>query len=767
MTNPSVAHFPPRRVTRLLTFDTTPAPANSKTSNKGKQPTSSNSTIDVVLRIRPFKESEVKQNLESCILPSTNDKCLKIQPKIPSKHPPNIRQSGIAAFRFSKIFPDDSSQEDVFERTTLPLISHLFRGESAVVFAYGVTSSGKTYTIQGTQDSPGILPRSLDVIINSIAIAKGEGLAQESCVSDEVAKFTDETHQRRRFRPRAATGRAPNKHDANYVEVDSSVEYSIYASYLEIYNDLVYDLFDRSANTAPNDDAVYSADGNFSEQENHTSDTPSQDQRNKRPSRPTLKLKERVRFDSSSSAGEKEVFAEGQTEVRIKSVVDIERLLEFGCNNRTVAHTRSNSSSSRSHAIFEITLKQESKKTGSNGRIQLVQTTSRLQIVDLAGTEKISKASQSVDRAKESRQINTSLMNLSRCLETIRKNQFQSSGLLPKGRIVPFRDSKLTRLLQRSLSTGFAVMIATMSPSLEDADETIHTLRNTAVAREVKIKPAPVHQRIFIDVPSTIKSEPVVRKIEQSVRKNRTPRKVLGDVKNIIQTNPFTSEHLPKNSDTFAEDRVKYEKEITELKEKLKQACTSQEVHWEEIDKIQQKHDRLEKIIRLAENAIRENEAAVKKERRENEKLFRDNEHIREKLAHAVAKIQSQEVELRMEVVEQMEDSLEKVRKHYEKQLGVLHKQLRERDNAFCPEILRTDGDSIDDSIRAEGESLKRRVMRTSAVAFENIARELHQESDESESDSDSPSCSDSDNDGGGEYEEDLTVYEEDDEDKD
>jgi hypothetical protein len=71
-------------------------------------------------------------------------------------------------YKFTKIFHEDVSQKQFFDETALPLVEDVLNGENALLFAYGVTNSGKTYSIQGTKNDSGILPRSLDVIFNSI-----------------------------------------------------------------------------------------------------------------------------------------------------------------------------------------------------------------------------------------------------------------------------------------------------------------------------------------------------------------------------------------------------------------------------------------------------------------------------------------------------------------------------------------------------------------------------------------------------------------------
>ena len=97
-----------------------------------------------------------------------------------SSSPPPSRLSitpPSSIYTFSHIFPPATSQSDFFEKTTLPLVKDVLEGQSGLLFAYGVTNSGKTYTIQGgnEQGSAGILPRTLDVIFNSIEDLHGDG----------------------------------------------------------------------------------------------------------------------------------------------------------------------------------------------------------------------------------------------------------------------------------------------------------------------------------------------------------------------------------------------------------------------------------------------------------------------------------------------------------------------------------------------------------------------------------------------------------------
>lgn len=89
---------------------------------------------------------------------------------------PSLAPAGSATYTFTRVFPPETLQPEFFTSTTLPLVRDLVNGENGLIFAYGVTNSGKTYTIQGgnSKGEGGLLPRTLDVLFNSIEGLQGE-----------------------------------------------------------------------------------------------------------------------------------------------------------------------------------------------------------------------------------------------------------------------------------------------------------------------------------------------------------------------------------------------------------------------------------------------------------------------------------------------------------------------------------------------------------------------------------------------------------------
>ncbi|CAG0885983.1 unnamed protein product [Cyprideis torosa] len=159
-----------------------------------------------------------------------------------------------------------------------------------------------------------------------------------------------------------------------------------------------------------------------------------------------------------------------------KSVQEIQHVMSSGNRNRAVGRTDMNEHSSRSHAIFIITV--ESSVTGPDGSSHI--RVGKLNLVDLAGSERQSKTGAIGDRFKEATKINLSLSALGNVI----------SALTGRGGHIPYRDSKLTRLLQDSLGgNAKTVMVANVGPADYNMDETVTTLRYASRAKEIKNKP--------------------------------------------------------------------------------------------------------------------------------------------------------------------------------------------------------------------------------------------------------------------------------------
>jgi hypothetical protein len=167
-----------------------------------------------------------------------------------------------------------------------------------------------------------------------------------------------------------------------------------------------------------------------------------------------------------------EVYVRGLTAVSVGGPADVGRLMEEASGRRVVASTKMNAVSSRSHAICVLRIK---------GVLDDVKFQSKLTLVDLAGSERLGKTEATGDRAKEGISINKGLFVLGQVVGALAEQR-------PKfKRNPPFRDSKLTRLLQDSLGgNSRTIMIACCSPADFNTEETINTLRYATQARNIK-----------------------------------------------------------------------------------------------------------------------------------------------------------------------------------------------------------------------------------------------------------------------------------------
>ena len=272
-------------------------------------------------------------------------------------------------YTFTHVFPPSTQQTEFFVKTTLPLVRSLLDGEDGLLFAYGVTNSGKTYTMQGGshESSAGILPRTIDVLFNSI-----EGLQGSSKVtlyfSYLVIIFVTFHLQYRPARlngielndPSSIFSRAPSldnftlpahqpvlgdvladhfesleaDHDSTTLKVDRNYEYSTWLSYAEVYNERIYDLLTN----------VEGAGAGSSRTQPILL------------TRKALSMKPAPPSDNLDADGPAGKYISGLTHVRIDNAKEAKRLVKLGQLHRRVFGTLANSQSSRSHGIVTIKL---------------------------------------------------------------------------------------------------------------------------------------------------------------------------------------------------------------------------------------------------------------------------------------------------------------------------------------------------------------------------------------------------------------------------
>ncbi|XP_078741275.1 chromosome-associated kinesin KIF4-like, partial [Lampetra fluviatilis] len=169
----------------------------------------------------------------------------------------------------------------------------------------------------------------------------------------------------------------------------------------------------------------------------------------------------------------------GLTERVVASAEDMICCLEQGNLSRTVGATAMNAQSSRSHAIFTITVEQRGREDRES------HCRSKLHLVDLAGSERAKRTKAEGDRLREGININRGLLALGNVISALGEE-----GAARRAHHVPYRDSRLTRLLQDSLGgNSLTLMVACVSPADSNLEETLNTLRYADRARKIKNKP--------------------------------------------------------------------------------------------------------------------------------------------------------------------------------------------------------------------------------------------------------------------------------------
>nr|CDJ91555.1 Kinesin domain containing protein [Haemonchus contortus] len=266
----------------------------------------------------------------------------------------------------SKLF-NRELQKDIHEATTSPLVDSVVAGYNATVFAYGATGSGKTFTMIGTKERPGLM-----------------------------SLLTQSLYQK--------------------ISLD---QYQVQLSYLEIYNEVIRDLLN-----------------------------------------PTGGVLDLLEDDKGN------IRVPGLSTVRAPNLSRIMQILQEGNLRRTQEATEANKTSSRSHALLQVTLLKNNRPH------------SKLFLIDLAGSERASNTNNRGQRLKEGAAINRSLLALGNVINSLSSNV--------KGRYVNYRDSKLTRLLKDSLGgNARTCMIAHVTAASGHFEETYNTLVYASRAKNI------------------------------------------------------------------------------------------------------------------------------------------------------------------------------------------------------------------------------------------------------------------------------------------
>ncbi|KAJ7978512.1 Kinesin-like protein [Quillaja saponaria] len=325
--------------------------------------TRSGDSISVTIRFRPLSEREYQRGDEIAWY-ADGDKTVRNE------------YNPASAYAFDRVFGQHTTTPEVYEVAAKPVVKAAMDGVNGTVFAYGVTSSGKTHTMHGDLNSPGIIPLAIKDVFSIIQDTPGR-------------------------------------------------EFLLRVSYLEIYNEVINDLLDPTGQNL------------------------------------------RVREDTQGT------YVEGIKEEVVLSPGHALSFIAAGEEHRHIGSNNFNLFSSRSHTIFTLMIESSAHGDDYDGVIF-----SQLNLIDLAGSES-SKTETTGLRRKEGSYINKSLLTLGTVI-----------GKLSEGKAshVPYRDSKLTRLLQSSLSGhGHVSLICTVTPASSNMEETHNTLKFASRAKRVEI----------------------------------------------------------------------------------------------------------------------------------------------------------------------------------------------------------------------------------------------------------------------------------------
>ncbi|XP_021119613.1 kinesin-like protein KIF18A isoform X2 [Heterocephalus glaber] len=343
----------------------------------------------VAVRVRPESTKEKATGLHK-VVQVVDEHILVFDPKqeevsfFPKKKSTNFdvskRQNKDLKFVFDTVFDETSTQLEVFEHTTKPVLRSFLNGYNCTVLAYGATGAGKTHTMLGSAAEPGVMYLTMLDLYKSM-----DEIKEEKICSTAV-------------------------------------------SYLEVYNEQIRDLLVDSGPLAVREDA------------------------------------------------QKGVVVQGLSLHQPRSSEEILQLLDNGNKNRTQHPTDANAASSRSHAVFQIYLRQQDKTASINQNVRIA----KMSLIDLAGSERASSTSTTGARFVEGTNINRSLLALGNVINALADGK-------KKNQHVPYRNSKLTRLLKDSLGGNCqTIMIAAVSPSSLSYDDTYNTLKYANRAKDIK-----------------------------------------------------------------------------------------------------------------------------------------------------------------------------------------------------------------------------------------------------------------------------------------
>ncbi|CAF1093759.1 unnamed protein product [Adineta ricciae] len=410
--------------------------------------------VEVFCRLRPPKESTNDQETEN----STSSVKVSSSTELTLFSSENTKNGQIreSHYEFSHILTDDVTQSAAFKELAIPLLDDLIQGKNSVLFTYGITGSGKTYTMMGPNNNPGLIPRSFDVIFNSVGpyLGKKYLLRSDRQNSYEIQSEADilierqrkeiqmgKNNQRAKIPETTTAARTLDMTSLWNPQLNEDCSYFVFVTFVEIYNNYIYDLFD--------DDIL-----------------------NKAPQSKQLRDDNRGR-----------PYIRDVKEIEVRSSDEAIELLNMGLKRRRIAHTQLNTESSRSHSVLSMRLVQYHNDIPVTSLTKDDLMISTIHLVDLAGSERVNRAKTVGERVKEASNINSSLMVLRQCFEILRENQSQGAV-----KMVPYRESKLTSFFKSYFDgEGRIRMILCVNPAADGYEEIQHALKFGELTKDVLV----------------------------------------------------------------------------------------------------------------------------------------------------------------------------------------------------------------------------------------------------------------------------------------
>ncbi|XP_059631235.1 kinesin-like protein KIN-14R isoform X2 [Cornus florida] len=461
-------------------------------------------------------------------------------------------------YKFDQIYSLKDDQVDVFADAS-PMVISVLDGYNVCIFAYGQTGTGKTYTMEGTEQNRGVNYRTLELLFK---------LAEE-----RKETFT----------------------------------YSISVSVLEVYNEQIRDLLATS------------------------------------PASRKLEIRQ---------ASEGVHHVPGIVEAKVENIKEVWDVLKAGSNARAVGSNNVNEHSSRSHCMLCIMVRAKNLMNGDC-------TKSKLWLVDLAGSERLAKTEAQGERLKEAQNINRSLSALGDVI----------SALAAKSSHIPYRNSKLTHLLQDSLGgDSKTLMFVQISPSEQDLGETLSSLNFATRVRGVELGPAKKH----VD---TVELQKLKLQLDKAKQESRSKDEVLQK----LQENFQNLEAKLKSKDQIYRNQQEKLNDLEGQFESKTELCRQLEMRFLE----------LSEVLKGKEDTC----STLQKKVNQLENKMKEHEHVESKvLQHKV---------------KELENKLKESKQESELQSMILQKKIKELENKLKLHRNNLESQKLHDKIKELEEKLR------------------------------------------------------------